>query len=82
LLLHTPTQELFSFIERSAQSTFLGELINQALFLFQSLGCIEPDDISQLLTFADAQILSVRPQKETLFDFCKWILHLRSKFDF
>ena len=82
LLLHTPSQELFSFLEKSSQTIFLGELINQALFLFQSLGCVEPSDITQLLTFADAQILSVRPQKETLIDFCKWILHLRSKFDF
>lgn len=82
LLLHTPTQELFLFLERSAQTSFLGELINQALFLFQSLGCVKPEDITQLLTFADNQILSVRPQKETLLDFCKWVLHLRSKIDF
>jgi adenylate kinase family enzyme len=82
LLLHTPKNELFPLLERYSQTTFLGELINQALFIFQSLNCIEPDDVMQLLSFADADILALRPLKETLQEFTHWILHLRGKFEF
>jgi hypothetical protein len=81
-LLHLSNQELFPYLERCSQTTFIGELINQALFIFQSLGCIEPNDIHELLSFADADILAIRPLKETLVDFCAWIKHLRAKFEF
>jgi hypothetical protein len=81
LLLHTSKQELPVVLERYSQTTFIGELINQALFLFQTLGCIEPDDITKLLSFADADILALRPLKETLHEFTGWILHLRGKFE-
>jgi hypothetical protein len=81
-LLHLPKQDLHAYIERCSQSTFLGELINQALFLFQSIGCVEPEDIVQLLSFADADLLAIRPVKETLQDFCAWVQHLRGKFEF
>ncbi len=81
-LLHLPKQELYSYLERCSQTLFLGELINQALFLFQSIGCVDPEDIVQLLSFADADLLSIRPVKETLVDFCSWIQHLRGKFEF
>jgi adenylate kinase family enzyme len=81
MLLHISKQELLAYLEKQAQTTYLGELIAQSLFLFQTLGCIEPSDILSLLTFADADIQSVRPLKETLVELSKWILHLRSKFE-
>jgi adenylate kinase family enzyme len=81
MLLHISKQELLAYLEKQAQTTYLGELIAQSLFLFQTLGCIEPSDILSLLTFADADIQSVRPLKETLAELSKWILHLRSKFE-
>lgn len=81
LLLHTPSHEIFSLLEKYAQTQYIGELLNQALFLFQSLGCVEPEDILSLLQFADADILVVRPIKDTLKDFCQWILTLRGKFE-
>ena len=82
LLLHSPKQEIQSLLEKYAQTIFIGELINQALFLFQNLGCVEPEDILQLLSFADADILSIRPLSETLCEFSSWIIHLRDKFEF
>jgi hypothetical protein len=82
LLLHTPLSEIQTLLEKHAQSTFIGELINQALFVFQTLGVVGPQEVIQLLRFADAQILAVRPLKETLLDFGQWVIHLRSKFDF
>lgn len=82
LLLHTAKQEIPALVERYSQTTFLGELINQALFMFQTLGCVGPEDILPLLSFADADILAIRPLKETLQEFTSWILHLRGKFEF
>lgn len=81
LLLHTSKHELQSLLEKQAQTNYIGELISQALFLFQTLGCVEPQDILALLSFADADIQSVRPLSETLQELTKWILHLRSKFE-
>jgi hypothetical protein len=82
LLLHTPKHEMLPLLERLATTMFLGELINQALFIFQCLGCITPEDILQLLSFADADILSIRPLNETLQDFSSWVIKLRGKFEF
>jgi len=81
-LLHIPNQELFQYIVPCSPTTFIGELINQALFLFQNIGCIDPKDIVQLLSFADADLLAIRPLKETLLDFTSWVQHLRGKFEF
>ena len=81
-LLHLPKQDILSYLERCSQTTFIGELINQALFIFQSLGCVDPEDIVQLLSFADADLLAMRPVKETLHDFAAWVQHLRGKFEF
>lgn len=82
LLLHTPKQEILGLLERLSQTIFIGELINQALFVFQTLGYIEPHDIVTLLSFADADILSIRPLQETLKDFNDWLVNLRGKFEF
>jgi len=81
LLLHTASQDLLMLLEKVAQSQYIGELINQALFLFQSVGCVETEDVLSLLRFADADILIVRPIKDTLKDFSQWILTLRGKFE-
>jgi len=80
-LLHTPKHELHTYLEKQAQTIFLGEIIGQALFLFQTLGCVESSDITYLLSFADADIQSIRPLTETLQECTSWILHLRNKFE-
>lgn len=80
-LLHTSRSEMKSMLEKYAQTNYIGELISQALFLFQTLGCVEPSDILALLSFADTDILSVRPLQDTLTDLHTWILNLRDKFE-
>ena len=80
-LLHTPRSELKYLLEKYSQTTFIGELIAQTYFLFQTLDCIEPSDILKLLSFADTDILSVRPLQETIRDLCEWCLYLRDKFE-
>jgi replication-associated recombination protein RarA len=80
-LLHLSNQELQPFLEKQSQSMFIGEMIGQALFLFQTVGCIDPEDILSLLSFADADILKIRPLSETIQEFGKWVLYLRGKFE-
>jgi GTPase SAR1 family protein len=82
LLLHTPKHEISGLLERLSASMYIGELINQALFIFQKLGCMTPQDILELLSFADADILSIRPLHETLEDFSSWVVRMRGKFEF
>jgi hypothetical protein len=82
LLLHIPKQELFAFLEKQSQTMYIGEMISQALFLFQSLGCVEPENILAFLSFADADLIAIRPLSETLFEFAQWVVGLRDKFEF
>lgn len=81
LLLHSPKQDIAPLLERYANTMYIGELINQVLFIFQCFDCIQPEDIVQLLRFADASLLAVRPLKETLQDLTSWVYHLRDKFE-
>lgn len=80
-LLHTPKQELYSFLEKQSQTMYIGEMISQALFVFQRLGCVEPESILSFLSFADADLLAIRPLSETLFEFVQWLGYLRDKFE-
>jgi len=43
LLLHTPRHEIQGLLEKYAQTQYIGEVINQALFIFQTLGCVGPE---------------------------------------
>ena len=81
LLLHTACHDIPALLEKYAQTQYIGELINEALFVFQTIGCVEPQDILKLLQFADANIIGVRPLHDTVKDFSKWILNLRVKFE-
>jgi hypothetical protein len=81
-LLHSPKKDLYGLLEKYTQTTFVGELITQVLFLFQSVGCVEPKDIANLLQFADTDICTIRPLSETLTDLTQWVIHLRDKFEF
>lgn len=81
-LLHTPKKDLPALLEKYSNTMFIGELLHQCLFFFQSIDVIEPKDIQTLLSFADTNILAVRSLKETLQDLCAWIVHLRVKFEF
>lgn len=80
-LLHLPRKELGSFLEKTIQTLYIGDLLTQCCFVFQTVGCVGPQEITQLLSFADADLLSVRPLQETLVDLSLWITHLRDKFE-
>lgn len=80
-LLHLPPDQLSDYIDKIAQTSYITEIIAQALFVFQKIGCISARDISDMFIFADAEIINVRSYAETRVDFIKWILNLRSKFE-
>lgn len=80
-VLQIPKSEIGIFLEKSAQTIYIGEIIGYALFLFQVLGCVDSKDIVNLLSFADTDILAIRPLHETLVDFTKWVTNLRDKFE-
>ncbi len=81
LLLHSPKKDIYGILEKYTQTTFVGELITQILFLFQTLGCVEPNDVKTLLMFADTDVCNIRPLSQTLQDLTQWITHLRDKFE-
>ena len=81
LLLHLPKHEVGPLVEKMTQTISIGEVIGQALFVFQSIGVIEPEDISSLLSFGDSDLLSVRPLAESIQDCTAWILQRRDKFE-
>lgn len=80
-LLHIPKSELKDFLEKHLQHAYPAEVIAQILFFFQWLGVVKTQDIQRLFTFADTDILNIRPLKETLEDLHAWTLDLRTKFE-
>lgn len=80
-LLHLPRHELYPFLEKTAQTVYIGELIHQSFFVLYAVGVIEASDIGCLLSFADASLVSIRPLQETVKDLCTWVTYLRDKFE-
>lgn len=80
-LLHLPRKEILPFLEKTIQTLYIGDLLTQCCFVFQTVGCVGPKEIDQLLSFSDADLLSVRPLQDTLIDLSLWITHLRDKFE-
>lgn len=80
-ILHCPKKQLGEFLLLQSQSTYVGELISQILFLFQKLGVVEMNDVKALFEFADVDILNIRPVSQTIEDLTNWALNLRVKFE-
>lgn len=81
MCLHLPSSSLQDYLQKMSQTNYLGEIIAQLLFLFQSLGSLSTKDILELLEFADADILNVRSSSQTLTDLTNWVLAQRKKFE-
>jgi adenylate kinase family enzyme len=79
--LHLPPEQLSDYVDKLAQTSYIAEIIAQALFVFQKIGCIQAKDLETMFLFADADIINVRTYKETRDDFIHWVLNLRSKFE-
>ena len=80
-LLHIPKTELKDYLEKVLQHGYAAEVISEILFFFQWLGIVKSEDIQKLFTFADTDLLTMRPMKETLMDLSEWTLELRNKFE-
>jgi hypothetical protein len=81
MILHLPPHQIFDYLQKVSNTSYLADIINQILFVFQKLGVVTTQDILRLLEFADADILSVRTTHQTLEDLTKWLLEARKKFE-
>lgn len=81
MILHLPPHQIFDYLQKISNTSYLADIINQILFVFQKLGVVTTQDILHLLEFADADILSVRTTHQTLEDLTKWLLEARKKFE-
>ena len=81
MMLHIPIHQIPDYLAKVSQTTYIGDLISQLLFLFQKVGCITTKDILSLLEFADADILHVRTTQQTIEDLAQWSIEARKKFE-
>lgn len=81
MILHLPYSSLFDYFLKLSQANYLGDIISQVLFVFQKIDCISTKEILSLLEFADADILLVRTNQETLEDLTNWVCEARKKFE-
>ena len=81
MLLHLPPSQFYDYFLKLSQSSYLGEIISQALFVFQKLDCVNTQDVLNLLEFADADILNMRTTQQTLEDLTRWCQEERKKFE-
>jgi adenylate kinase family enzyme len=80
-ILHLPTKALSDYFHKLVQTTFIGDILSQIVFLFQTLHCLDSKDIVELLQFADADILNVRSTDQTIEDLTQWTIRCRRKFE-
>jgi replication-associated recombination protein RarA len=80
-VLNCPLQDLPSILTNLSNTMYIGELIGQLVFLFESLECLDLEDVRALFQFAEIDILTVRSLQETLKDLHSWVAHLRGKFE-
>jgi adenylate kinase family enzyme len=81
MILHLPPHQIFDYLHKLSNSTYLADIINQILFVFQKLGILTTNDILSLLEFADANILNIRTTHQTLEDLTGWLVGARKKFE-
>lgn len=81
MLLHLPLSQLHDYLQKLSQTSYLGEIISQALFVFQKVDCLDTKDILKILEFADADILNTRTTQQTLEDLTEWCKEQRKKFE-
>jgi adenylate kinase family enzyme len=80
-ILHIPHSAIPEYLAKLSQTTYIGEILSQLLFVFHKVGCISVKEVLSLLEIADADILHVRSTKQTLDDLAKWCGEVRKKFE-
>ena len=80
-ILHIPLSSIPEYLQKLSQTMYIGDILSQLLFIFHKVDCISVKDVTDLLEFADADILHVRTTKQTLDDLANWCIGVRKKFE-
>jgi len=79
--LNGSTKDLRSLLENRVMNSMYSELIAQFLFLFYSLGVLSVEDIKNIFTFGECDLLRVRTRNEFIEDLLVWVNGLLQKLE-
>lgn len=79
--LNGSTKDLRTLLESRVMNSMYSELIAQFLFLFYSLGVLGVEDIKNIFTFGECDLLRVRTRNEFIEDLLVWVNGLLQKLE-
>jgi hypothetical protein len=79
--LNGSTKDLRVLLENRVMNSMYSELIAQFLFLFYSLGVLSVEDIKNIFTFGECDLLRVRTRNEFIEDLLVWVNGLLQKLE-
>ena len=79
--LNGSTKDLRTLLENRVMNSMYSELIAQFLFLFYSLGVLSVEDIKNIFTFGECDLLRVRTRNEFIEDLLVWVNGLLQKLE-
>jgi replication-associated recombination protein RarA len=79
--LNGSTKDLRNLLESRVMNSMYSELIAQFLFLFYSLGVLSVEDIKNIFTFGECDLLRVRTRNEFIEDLLVWVNGLLQKLE-
>lgn len=79
--LNGSTKDLRLLLESRVMNSMYSELIAQFLFLFYSLGVLSVEDIKNIFTFGECDLLRVRTRNEFIEDLLVWVNGLLQKLE-
>ena len=79
--LNGSTKDLRTLLESRVMNSMYSELIAQFLFLFYSLGVLSVEDIKNIFTFGECDLLRVRTRNEFIEDLLVWVNGLLQKLE-
>lgn len=79
--LNGSTKDLRTLLETRVMNSMYSEVIAQFLFLFYSLGVLHVEDIKNVFTFGECDLLRVRSRNEFVEDLLVWVKGLLQKLE-
>ena len=79
--LNGSTKDLRTLLENRVMNSMYSEIIAQFLFLFYSLGVLGVEDIKNVFTFGECDLLRIRKRSEFIDDLLIWVNGLLQKLE-
>lgn len=79
--LNGSTKDLRTLLETRVMNSMYSEVIAQFLFLFYSLGVLHVEDIKNVFTFGECDLLRIRSRNEFVEDLLVWVKGLLQKLE-